>query len=623
MKTFIKSPWVAIMLLFVPLQIKAVNYIPQVTEVVTKDTTIYSSDITSGGNHETSWISVPDYVLYVSSIYTPLATDDSNGNPQGIVDNITSPSSVGLLTIKNDAGVYNAKKRGIHFRVSGARGIIIHAFSSGKNRGMAIGYNEITSALINDDNPTTLPIEGYSMTRPDKAGPCILQYMGFSPEKEYVVSIYSVGGDSRFYAAELIAGTFPPNPFLIKTSGNTDQTRYQRQPISDIMYQYAGSATSASVTWTGTSGGANTPPEGITVVSDNQVKTLTIAGRPTEAGTFEYSVTSSDGTNASNQLTGTITVLEAPINPPVEPLVISMFRVDGGRTAEVNQSGNTVSIILDPSMINSSNVGTCTFASAMKDGYTITPDITQPQDFSSPVTYSVEGLKDVHELGADTIIRGTFTVTATTENMILSTLPYSSDFTENIVNEFTTPESLLPYWITLPDGVSDPGGSFQDREQPSPEASTDPDFKGGYIKIHQMVFNMSSCGTFTFKWASAGSRYPELTDQTGKVWLTYPSNRSSKNLYTESVVINSSTPITLTLSFYTGAAVPNTAGVYHVSVTDLPTNINIPIIEKEVLCKEYYDLTGKRIQKGVPGFVIEKIIFVDGSNQYKKVFINK
>jgi hypothetical protein len=98
---------------------------------------------------------------------------------------------------------------------------------------------------------------------------------------------------------------------LTSASGTAAQSLLIEDPMTDVQYTWRGSATGASITWTGTSD-ATTAPAGITVTTDNTSETLTITGTPTAAGTYGWSVTSTDGTDTSTALTGTLAVQALP-----------------------------------------------------------------------------------------------------------------------------------------------------------------------------------------------------------------------------------------------------------------------------------------------------------------------
>jgi hypothetical protein len=122
----------------------------------------------------------------------------------------------------------------------------------------------------------------------------------------------------NLYIYDIVIEAVPPatEPTLSLTSGSATQTLYAGVLlITPIVYTYGGTATSAAIAWSGTAD-ASTPPAGITVTPDAVGKTLTIAGTPTTAGAYSYSVTSTDDVNTTAPLSGSITV-----NAVTQPLM--------------------------------------------------------------------------------------------------------------------------------------------------------------------------------------------------------------------------------------------------------------------------------------------------------------
>ena len=97
----------------------------------------------------------------------------------------------------------------------------------------------------------------------------------------------------------------PPTIALTSTAGTDNQTVAYCQTITSIVYTYGGSATSATLSWSGTPG-TTTSPAGITVTTNTTAKTVTIAGMPYVTGTYSFSLTATDGTITSSAVTGKI-----------------------------------------------------------------------------------------------------------------------------------------------------------------------------------------------------------------------------------------------------------------------------------------------------------------------------
>ena len=155
---------------------------------------------------------------------------------------------------------------------------------------------------------------------------------GFALSKEGDAVIV-VGGDPaqafRVAYLKLTLGEGAPatTPSIANIAGSNNQSPLLGNSISDIVYRWGGTANTANVTWTGGS-----IPAGITVTSDNDAKTVTIAGTPTAAGTYSYSVTATDGTQTTEPLTGTITV-NAPTKPVIAFIASATNPVDAGEIA--------------------------------------------------------------------------------------------------------------------------------------------------------------------------------------------------------------------------------------------------------------------------------------------------
>jgi hypothetical protein len=118
---------------------------------------------------------------------------------------------------------------------------------------------------------------------------------------------WSINSTDGTLTSQSLTGTLtvnpPPTVALTSASGTDNQTVAFCNTITTIVYTYGGSATTASLTWSGTSSGI---PAGITVTTDNTAKTITIAGMPYITGTYNFSITSTDGSITSAAATGKI-----------------------------------------------------------------------------------------------------------------------------------------------------------------------------------------------------------------------------------------------------------------------------------------------------------------------------
>jgi len=128
---------------------------------------------------------------------------------------------------------------------------------------------------------------------------------------------YSLTSTNGIITSNTLTGTInvvnTPVPLISLTSvaGTNVQKRTVGYSLTDIQYTWSGSATTASIVWSGTTD-ANTPPEGIVVTRVQTSENITITGTPTTPGLYGWSISSTDGTLISPALTGTLTVVPPP-----------------------------------------------------------------------------------------------------------------------------------------------------------------------------------------------------------------------------------------------------------------------------------------------------------------------
>lgn len=101
-----------------------------------------------------------------------------------------------------------------------------------------------------------------------------------------------------------VSVTINPDDTLTLTSGLIDQEVYVNQQITEIVFTYGGGATGASIT-------SGALPAGVTGTDNGS--TFTISGTPTADGTFNYTITTSEGSCATATADGEITVLSSPL----------------------------------------------------------------------------------------------------------------------------------------------------------------------------------------------------------------------------------------------------------------------------------------------------------------------
>jgi len=120
---------------------------------------------------------------------------------------------------------------------------------------------------------------------------------------------WSITANDNTLTSSALTGTLtvvpPPTMALTSATGSDNQTVPFCQSITSIVLTYGGSATSTTITWTGTPS-SSTCPAGITVTTDATAKTITIAGMPYLTGTYNFTATSTDGTLTSTAIAGKI-----------------------------------------------------------------------------------------------------------------------------------------------------------------------------------------------------------------------------------------------------------------------------------------------------------------------------
>lgn len=120
---------------------------------------------------------------------------------------------------------------------------------------------------------------------------------------------WSISSNDDTQTSAPLTGTLtvvpPPSISLTSDAASIDQTTPFCLNITNVEFTYDGSATSASLIWSGTPS-STTPPAGITVNNNTTSKTITISGMPYLTGTYTYSATSTNGSLNSATITGKI-----------------------------------------------------------------------------------------------------------------------------------------------------------------------------------------------------------------------------------------------------------------------------------------------------------------------------
>lgn len=190
------------------------TYVPLGLKTISTDEVVYCTAITAAGDPTTSWVVVPNYGTS-SKGYTQITSTTDNGNPQGITDNLASTkSNVAMIQIKKDGNTYSSSKRVIHMHVKGITGVIAHGNTGSANYGLSIAVAEF------NNNLSTFPSDITSGVRKSNSGCILIKKDGLDASKEYIVSIYSSGGNIYFYAVEFIAGGGGSTTYSVIYDGN-------------------------------------------------------------------------------------------------------------------------------------------------------------------------------------------------------------------------------------------------------------------------------------------------------------------------------------------------------------------------------------------------------------------
>ena len=133
---------------------------------------------------------------------------------------------------------------------------------------------------------------------------------------------YTVTTTGGLCGTPSLTGTIVVNPsatlVLTSTTATTNQTVCANASIATITYTLGGTATGATVTGL---------PTNVTATVTGT--TVTISGTPTIAGTYNYTVTTTGGLCGTPSLTGSITVISAPVISTPTPYQVCDENTDG------------------------------------------------------------------------------------------------------------------------------------------------------------------------------------------------------------------------------------------------------------------------------------------------------
>uniref|UniRef100_UPI00056C5E66 PKD-like domain-containing protein n=1 Tax=Olivibacter sitiensis TaxID=376470 RepID=UPI00056C5E66 len=199
-----------------------------------------------------------------------------------------------------------------------------------------------------------------------------------------------------------------PLPYIALTSANeTDnQLLCLGETLETITYQVGGSATGVNL--------SGSLPAGVTGAFDPATRIYTITGTPTVLGTFSYTLTTTGGTGAAAELTGTITV--NPI-PSVDNQTVTVCSGDTFFITPTGVPAGTTYTWGDPVI-----TGSVTGASAQATGQTsIGQTLTNTGNGVATVVYTVTPT-------SGTCVGEPFTVTVTVSPENTITPPAVTEF---------------------------------------------------------------------------------------------------------------------------------------------------------------------------------------------------
>ncbi len=127
-------------------------------------------------------------------------------------------------------------------------------------------------------------------------------------------------------ASITISGTITvQSDTIVLTSGTASPTLCLGSTLTNIVYTVGGGATSAnaSISW------SPSTPSGISAVPTSG-NTFTISGTPGALGTYNYTITTTDGCTPAASVTGTITVNNGSVGGTLTPSVPAICSGGGG-----------------------------------------------------------------------------------------------------------------------------------------------------------------------------------------------------------------------------------------------------------------------------------------------------
>jgi len=497
----------------------------------------------------------------------------------------------------------------------------------------------------------------------------------------YLISAIDGTNISSELGGTLIGDVVPTSPIIKSISGPTDQKVYPGQSISNIVYSYSGNAISSTIKWTGTANNT-TAPVGIIVTVDAATKSLTISGNLNQAGAYGYSITSTDGTNISNELTGMLTAKSTTKNK-----LAYVTTVTGGTAAALDMpfidafNNDNFEVTVIPSIstnVDYSHYDLIVLSAVPNSGDAALAElktITQSKPFVNMKMFVLNNGRWSWLLPYNSKTCNTISVPDSTKlHPIFNNIPFTGASANEIKLTNATSGNMVSYaaWLSSSTASANPRVLATVQENAAQYNSLEIPIgtrMNGMATVttakHIVLgLNEASWGSVTpnaVKIAVNAANYvvalpPVMSLSTGTSTQTVTADRAISNVvYTYSGTVtstnvswtgtaNSSTapagiivttdPVAQSITF---SGIPTTEGIYgfNVSATDgavvsksggalivsITTGTQITKNNpKIIVSKEFYDITGKQVNAQTRGLLIEKSIYSDGTNSFKKVF---
>ncbi len=415
---------------------------------------------------------------------------------------------------------------------------------------------------------------------------------------EFVMSnkVSSTNSNLYFYNIVFTQAAPPTIPTIAYSSGNTAQTVYQRQTITPIVYQFGGSANATTVAWTGTAN-SSTAPDGVTVstVGTN----VTIAVALSTLGSYGYSITATDGTNTTAALVGTLNTKTttkykmAYVTTVMAgaPAVGDFYFINGF----TNNPGNDgFSKDFDLTYINATDTGIdysiydviveSSIPSSASAGLAELKTKCLSKPFVNMKEFQLQVSAWNWAVPSNTTATTMIVADAAKTHPLFSGITFSGAASNEIILTTATTGNLavnISSWVGTPTPAVPT--TLSTTKDPSSGVSTG---LACYFEI-PVGTTMNGMSTAT----SAKQVVFGLSEATYNTGLTADA-------------------ITIAVNAAKYVMTPN------VTTAVQPTLNN----SKTVVSKEFYDITGKKLNQYAKGILIEKSIYTDGSNSYKKIF---